>query len=229
MLGSLVAMALAAFIGQRGVSEVSDRAASERHRLMRLARGSEDLMQHMLNEEAGLRGYLASGEVIFLQPYAASRDLDDVDVRQMLELLTPDERTRFAPLIVHLHEKCDSWQALAASQISQRRRGPIDHVDLLLDEGRARFDAIRAAKAELDKALELHATTRNASNDRALETRRDLFHITLFAALLAAALVIRFVTVKTLQPLSELAVAAADDKTFPAPSGRLRIREVSRL
>ncbi|MFL5433363.1 MAG: diguanylate cyclase [Myxococcales bacterium] len=229
VLGSLLAMALAAFIGQRGVSEVSDRAASERHRLTRLARGSEDVMQHMLNEEAGLRGYLASGEVIFLQPYAASRDLDDVDVRQMLELLTPDERTRFAPLIVHLHEKCDSWQALAASQISQRRRGPIEHVDLLLDEGRARFDAIRAAKAELDKALELHATTRNAGNDRALETRRDVFHITLFAALLAAAFVIRFVTVKTLQPLSELAVAAADDKAFPAPSGRLRIREVSRL
>src|SRR4051812_1880868 len=96
-LGSLLAMALAAFIGQRGVSEGSERAASERHRLIRAAPGPQDVMQHMLNEEAGLRGYLASGELIFLQPYAASRDLDDVDVRQMLELLTPDERTRLGP------------------------------------------------------------------------------------------------------------------------------------
>src|SRR3954453_1476690 len=136
VLGSLVAMALAAFIGQRGVYEVSDRAASERHRLIRVARGSEDVMQHMLNEEAGLRGYLASGGLIFLQPYSAPRDLDDVDVRQMLELLPPDERTRLGPLIARLHEKCDSWQDLAASQISQRRRGPIEHVDLFLDEGR---------------------------------------------------------------------------------------------
>ena len=31
------------------------------HRLVRIARASDDLMQHMLNEEGGLRGYLASG------------------------------------------------------------------------------------------------------------------------------------------------------------------------
>jgi len=47
--------------------------------------------------------------------------------------------------------------------------------------------------------------------------------------LLGAAVRIGFVTSKTLQPLSALAIAALDDAAFPAPSGRLRIREVSRL
>ena len=147
----------------------------------------------------------------------------------MLDLLTPDERADLGPLIDRLHEKCDSWQALAVSQIAQRRRGAIAHLDLLLDEGRSRFDAIRAAKAELDKALELHAASRNAANDRELGTRRDIFYTVLFAALIGAALVVRFVTAKTLRPLSELAIAALDDGTFPAPKGRLRIREISRL
>jgi diguanylate cyclase (GGDEF)-like protein len=229
VVGSLLAMGIAAFVGQLGVTAVSERGAAERQRLVRLARGSDDVLQHMLNEEAGLRGYLVSGEAVFLQPYAMYRDLDDVDVRHMLELLTPEERARLGPLIIRLHDDCDSWQVLVASQISQRRRGPIAHLDLFLDEGGARFDAIRAAKAELDKAIEMHAASRNAANDREVEARRDLFHVTLFGALLAAAFVIHFVTVKTLQPLSDLAAAALDDKTFPTPTGRLRIREVSRL
>ena len=227
--GSLLAMVVAAFATQWGLTVTTDRATRERERLVRLARGSDDLMQHMLNEEGGLRGYLASGEIIFLQPYAASRDLDDVDVRKMLDLLTPTERPELAPLIERLHERSDSWQALAVSQIAQRRRGAIAHLDLLLDEGRSRFDAIRAAKAELDKALELHAASRNAANDRRLDVRRGISVAVLLGTLVGAALLIGFVTSKTLRPLSELAVAALDDATFPAPSGRLRIRELSRL
>src|SRR3954466_13475711 len=227
--GSLLAMVVAAFVTQWGLTAASDRAAAERQRLVRLSRSSDDIMQHMLNEEVGLRGYLASGEIIFLQPYAASRDLDDVDVQQMLDLLTPGERPTLAPLITRLHEKCDSWQALAVGQIAQRRRGPIAHVDLLLDEGRAHFDGIRAAKAELHKALETHAENRNAANDRRLDVRRLISFVVLLGTLLGAAILIGFVTTKTLQPLSELAVAALDERTFPAPSGRLRIRELSRL
>src|SRR5437764_11794917 len=111
--GSLLAMVVAAFATQWGLTAATGRAEAERQRLVRLARGSDDLMQHMLNEEVGLRGYLASGEIIFLQPYAAARDLDDLDVQKMLDLLTPDERPELAPLIARLHEKCDSWQALA--------------------------------------------------------------------------------------------------------------------
>jgi diguanylate cyclase (GGDEF)-like protein len=227
--GSLFAMVIAAFAMQWGLTVTGERAALDRQRLVRLARGSEDVLQHMLNEEVGLHGYLASGEIIFLQPYAASRDFDDVDVRQMLDLLTPGERPELAMLITQLHEKCDSWQALAVTQIAQRRRGPIPHIDLLLDEGRSRFDDIRAAKAELDKALEMHAASRNAANDRRLEVRREISFAVLLGTLLGAALLIGFVTTKTLRPLSELVTAALDDRSFPAPSGRLRIRELSRL
>ena len=227
--GSLLAMVVAAFATQWGLTAAGDRASVERQRLVRLSRSSDDLMQHMLNEEVGLRGYLASGEILFLQPYAASRDLDDVDVRQMLDLLTPGERPGLVPLIVRLHERCDSWQAVAAAQIAQRRRGAIPHVDMLLDEGRARFDEIRAAKAELDKAIEMHAASRNAANDRRLDVRRGISFVVLLGTLLGAAILIGFVTTKTLQPLSELAIAALDERTFPDPSGRLRIRELSRL
>jgi len=227
--GSLLAMVVAAFATQWGLTAATGRAEAERQRLVRIARASDDLMQHMLNEEGGLRGYLASGEIIFLQPYAAARDLDDVDVRQMLGLLNDGERAEFEPLITRLHERTDSWQALAVAQIGQRRRGAIAHLDLLLDEGRSRFDAIRAAKAELDKALELHTARRNGANDRRLEVRREISFVILLGTLLGAALLIWFVTVKTLQPLSELALAALDDASFPAPSGRLRIREISRL
>jgi diguanylate cyclase (GGDEF)-like protein len=227
--GSLLAMVVAAFATQWGLTAATARAEEDRQRLVRLARGSDDVLQHMLNEEVGLHGYLASGEIIFLQPYAASRDLDDVDVRQMLALLMTDERAEFVPLISRLHENTDAWQALAVPQIAQRRRGAIAHLDRLLDEGRSRFDAIRASKAELDKALELHAARRNAANDRTLELRREISLAVLLGTLLGAALLIRFVTSKTLRPLSELAIAALDDATFPAPSGRLRIREISRL
>ncbi|TMA18725.1 MAG: diguanylate cyclase, partial [Deltaproteobacteria bacterium] len=66
------------------------------------------------------------------------------------------------------------------------------------------FDAIRAAKAELDKALELHTARRNGANDRRLEVRREISFVILLGTLLGAALLIWFVTVKTLQPLSVL-------------------------
>ena len=227
--GSLLAMVVAAFLTQWGITAATGRAEAERQRLVRLARVSDDLMQNMLNQEVGLRGYLASGEIIFLQPYAAARDLDDVDIREMLGLLKPDERAEFIPLLTRLHEDADAWQTLAVAQIAQRRRGTAAHVDRLLDEGRSHFERIRAAKAELDKALELNSARRNAANDRRLEVRREISFAVLLGTLLCAAVLIGFVTSKTLQPLSALAIAALDDAAFPAPSGRLRIREISRL
>ena len=227
--GSLLAMVVAAFATQWGITAATGRAEAERQRLVRLARVSDDLMQNMLNQEVGLRGYLASGEIIFLQPYAAARDLDDVDIREMLGLLKPDERAEFVPLLTRLHDDSDSWQTLAVAQIAQRRRGAVAHVDRLLDEGRSHFERIRAAKLELDKALELNSARRNAANDRSLERRRQISFAVLLGTLLGAAVLIGFVTSKTLQPLSALAIAALDDAAFPAPSGRLRIREISRL
>jgi len=227
--GSLLAMVVAAFATQWGLTAATGRAEAERQRLVRLARLSDDLMQNMLNQEVGLRGYLASGEIIFLQPYAAARDLDDVDIREMLGLLKPDERAEFVPLLTRLHEDSDSWQALAVAQIAQRRRGTVAHVDRLLDEGRSHFERIRKAKLELDKALELNSARRNAANDHLLEVRREISFAVLLGTLLCAAVLIGVVTSKTLQPLSELAIAALDDAAFPATSGRLRIREISRL
>ena len=48
--GSLLAMVVAGFVSQWAVSTVSEHAVSERQRHVRLARGSDDVMQHMLNE-----------------------------------------------------------------------------------------------------------------------------------------------------------------------------------
>ena len=111
-----------------------------------LTREARDAHEAMLDQETGLRGWLATGDPVFLAPYRAAKVAADTSV----DSLVADVRSSpdvMAPVVDMLlaREKWQQWASRAvATRITGRQR--IDGtLSRLLLEGKALFDRYRAA------------------------------------------------------------------------------------
>ena len=112
-------------------------------------------MTAMLNEEVGLRGYLATGDVAFLEPYERGRN-DEAHMRAklVLEALPAEDRDELqAPLQLEERAARRWHDEIAEPQIARRRQSVIIDLPAMLNEGKQHFDAYRAAHGTLRQAL----------------------------------------------------------------------------
>jgi diguanylate cyclase (GGDEF)-like protein len=203
------------------------RADSERLAVeVREAQGAH--MVSLLNQEVGLRGYLATGDERFLQPYALGQR-QEVAALVALEakVARADDEALHARL-EELEAATRQWHDFIEPEVAQRRGGALPSLGDALVAGKARFDAIRRAGDNF-RSADAHAA------EGAMALRRAEVHRArwveagaLLAVLAAAAIAIAWIVRNTAGPIARLAAMAQAGQTSNVADG-VRVHEVLAL
>ena len=143
-----------------------------------LVRDARLMHEAMLDQETGLRGWLATGDADFLEPTRKGREEEVAAAQQMLERSSFDRRAT-ADLLPALdaQQEWDRWADRAAQwRVTPRERGNGELARFLV-RGKALFDDYRAAEARSTAYVV-------AQRDRAIAGQRAALVITLVATLL---------------------------------------------
>jgi serine phosphatase RsbU (regulator of sigma subunit) len=168
VIGSIVTYARvdAAYKQQNAVTDAREQLAS--------------LFRYQLDEETSLRGYLASGQKSFLQPYHAAVPKVREAIAQLQADLQSARLTGGYPLVYDLGHSYDLWVTQVADPLLAHPTAPSETV--LLVRGKTVFDHIRDDFTRLDALLDQQSRA-------AQDAVRDLL---LRAALLTAVLILLF-------------------------------------
>ncbi|QNP47849.1 sensor histidine kinase [Diaphorobacter aerolatus] len=132
----LVAVNEVAFMSSHAAIERLDKAQTTRRTLDRLVRG-------MLSIESGLRGYLLTGDVQYIEPYAASAKSIDTNIHKLHDLLQgmPEDRSDFIELSSEIARRISELDL----SLQLRRNGNEDAWKFVLstDVGLRHMQAIR--------------------------------------------------------------------------------------
>lgn len=108
---------------------------------------ADELFNALVDEEVGLRGFLAGGARELLEPYERGR-AEEHAIRTRLRGEIP------GPAVPELEARIDEWhQTIVEPQIHQREAGPLSDITSSLFTGKASFDRIRASHAALEQRL----------------------------------------------------------------------------
>src|SRR4051794_29298962 len=112
-------------------------------------------MTAMINQEVGLRGFLATGDDLFLEPYTKGRvDEERLRKRLVLDDLPPEDRDELRQALSAEERAARRWHDdIAEPQIALRRDTAMVDVRGLLVAGKQKFDDYRAAHGTLRQAL----------------------------------------------------------------------------
>jgi diguanylate cyclase (GGDEF)-like protein len=116
-----------------------------------------DLNSGMLNEETGLRGYLASGSNTFLEPYLEAQPEVDAATARVLSAVPKGKAARDFMTMQRAQQRwTDEWAKLAASPAylsvtgaATQTRPPQAELSEFLAGGKALFDGYRSAFLQL--------------------------------------------------------------------------------
>ncbi len=176
-------LAIALFVSVLGsaVTYVRVDAAYKQQNSVESAKGQlEALFRSQLDEETGLRGYLASGQKVFLEPYTTAQPR----FRQALDALQSDleqaQLTDGYPIVFDVRHSHELWQVQVAKPLLSHPTAP-GEMDLL-QRGKVIVDRIRLDFNQLSDLL-----------DRQSRLAQDAVRsLLLRAALLTAALILLF-------------------------------------
>jgi len=228
LLALLSVVLLSAVVAMRDLTSRVDRA----DRI--LARGT--LVEGLaIDQETGLRGYLLTGDEVFLEPYGAA-DRKLVAVAEELRTLVSD-RAQIARLQDTFVRLADWRRAYAEDQISRRRSGASGEVIArLASEGKARMDGVRGA---ISAFLDAEERLRGERLGRVERLARVSLALTILLVVLVA-FTLSFGAVRTLRRMGSvfdealrarddfIAVAAHELKN-PLTAFRLQVETLSRV
>lgn len=180
---SVLAIALLVSVLGSFVTYAHARAAYARQ--MTLAQGEqqvEGLLRSQLDQETGLRGYLASGQRLFLQPYYTSGPQFDQQLNTLQRSMQDAGMTETLPIIFDVRRNHDIWQRDVGQPLITRPTAP-DALDRL-HKGKSLVDQMRLDLAQLTAVL-------NTESQQAADAVRKLL---LRSATLTAALMLLFGT-----------------------------------
>ena len=120
-----------------------------------MVRDARDAREAMVDQETGLRGWLATGNSSFLQPYVSGRRTAERGFDRLLEgVEQAPELTETVTDVLLARQRWDAW----ATRASRMRVGSrqVDRVRLtgFLLQGKALFDGFRAADRDSTAALQ---------------------------------------------------------------------------
>ncbi len=164
---SLLAAALVATaLGCAKLARTLAAIESDETRAAMLRADVDARLSAMLNQEVGLRGYLATGDERFLEPYESGLR-DALRLRARLAAgLRDDERDAIALALDGELDAARRWRAdVAEPQLAARRLDAVLDLPAMLRTGKERFDRYRAAhddlRSALDRVTALHARRRH--------------------------------------------------------------------
>lgn len=214
LLSSLVAVAAVvvtvfAVAAYRQAAQVQH---TRRVHLLPAADAADDLAAAALDQETGLRGFVITGDEVFLAPYVDGVVAEELAANRLEEALA-DEYDGIHALVSPVLDTLRQWRSeVAEPEIELVRNGRLDAAADLVGTGRgmALFDEVRERLDRLSAAIE---TERNDSRTALVRRVDQLFGVALGGAVVAIAaatatwfLARRRVTL----PLERLAGQAAD-------------------
>ncbi len=134
-----------------------------------LSREARDVHEAMLDQETGLRGWLATGDPTFLQPYQEGRAQATTSVAQLLRDVrrSPDMTNGVLGMLLARQQ----WQTWA-SEAAVKRLTPAQRVDGTLTrfllEGKALFDTYRSRETSSTSAIRARRSDALARQNAAL-------------------------------------------------------------
>ena len=126
---------------------------------------SRRLLRLTVDMETGERGYLVTGDDLFLQPYQDASKVIEPEYQKLSFLVAdnPSQQT----LLKEIHENLHIWQAYAEQMIALRRTGGA-YSDLSINlTGKAKLDEIR------DQITEFQSTEAHVRDERIGTAHRD--------------------------------------------------------
>ena len=175
-----------------GIVTLSNSASQRRvllHRVEPAEAAALSLATAMVDQETGIRGYELTGEERFLAPYQRGRQIAVTEVR----FLRSEGLHRIAPLLAAVVTRIDVWETLSAEPAIHQRAaarplrngGPLDATIA----GKARFDAIRAALATMQAAIQRMVRSAQVALEHSASVTRITF-ATIAAVLLLVVLAV---------------------------------------
>lgn len=172
-----------------------------------------DLLQELIDAETGVRGFSATGEDVFLQPYQPALPLIKVDMDELRDLSAnnpPQEK------------KVDQLASLVAAQLSvlkndidTRRAKGLDYIvqNHMLLNGKKIMDQVRVVVAQINSAERKSLALRKASTESATSYALDI--IIVGSVIFLIIIIILFFYIQETfekQKRIEIAVSAANNE-----------------
>lgn len=185
------------------------------------------LLIALLDQENGRRGVVSTGNAMFLDAY--QRGLrEEEDAWAALRATAVDPAS--APALARVRAAVDAWhEQVVMPQLFEARTAPVVRLPQALEAGKARFDEIRAAVAELGAEQAAQSAARRAALAR--HARRSTWAgLGLLAALLTAgSVLLLWAKRRVAMPLQALArCVESGERIEPAPKESI-VREISTL
>lgn len=210
-------------------SRLSEQAEAQVRALSR-HRAQQSLLLSLLDEEVGLRGYLATGDPKLLNTYyQGSREEADA-IRNTLDNLDPADEEEATPLVQRIQAMVRAWhEEVAEPMVRDRAKGTIANLKAVMEKEKQHFEAIREASESLLRFLDGRDNARLNAVEQSLATARWISIAAMVVVFLAGLLVSRWILRKVADPLVELADAARAGRAFPEPETIESVREVEVL
>jgi diguanylate cyclase (GGDEF)-like protein len=182
----------------------------------------------MLNQALGLRGYLATGDASFLEPYETGRR---EETRQrskvVLDALPVEDRDELRQALLLEEHAAHRWHdEIAEPQIALRRSTALVDVPRLLVTGKVRFDDYRAAHGTLRQALKRAFLNCERRRRDQLSSANLVSGVLLALLVLVGGVVSRAILRRTIAPLVALSDAAERGEVSVDAVRSSRLREV---
>lgn len=180
-----------------------------------VGQAASGLLTELTNEETGIRGYLATGDENFLEPYHAGRE----GVRNNIKIIEShlEGHPIMAELIKEAKPKIDEIEKYFESQIALIKSGQLEKARLNTGDGKQFFDSYRETHKKI--LQDVDKLTNDAWNvvKNAQEAARirimAVVSIALVAAIILAYLLIRSISVPVKNASEAMVRVAAGDLT----------------
>jgi sigma-B regulation protein RsbU (phosphoserine phosphatase) len=179
--GAVLAVALIISVVGSVVTYNNVRQAFKAHTLFEDASNKvQTLLLAQTEEETGLRGYISTGQHIFLQPYNEAKPAFSATFADLQRFCTSQKITAALPPLLDLGREHDQWVATVAEPLIKNANAP-DAVNKL-EVGKILMDKSRGDYRQLSAIFA----------DRAQSTVEQSFNLLLRAAVITAALILLF-------------------------------------
>lgn len=118
------------------------------------------MMQAMVDQETGLRGYITTDNPLFLQPYQQGRSVYQAALRKVQDLLTQENFASTARALPAAQQRAQQWEsAYVQPQLQAMQSGNIalPRSETASNQGKALFDQFRQSMTRLQDAAQQDA------------------------------------------------------------------------
>jgi diguanylate cyclase (GGDEF)-like protein len=154
---SLLSSGYLILVSQPRVAELTD-----------LTKHSRMAFTSMLDQQSGLRGWLATGDDVFLEPYAQGRRDWDTASAQLLDTTVSPEITHDTLTILLAQQKWETWAERATSRAVTDADRTSGRLSAFMLQGNELFDTYREAQTEGTELIAAERDKATANEQRAL-------------------------------------------------------------